>query len=547
MKIALAQINPTVGDFQRNTEKICAFIDRAKNQDADLIVFPELAVTGYPPKDFLDIPAFIDENLRHLEKITRCVSGISAIVGFIDRNKRPQGKLVHNAAAFIQNQKVVSVHHKSLLPTYDVFDECRYFEPAHAISPVKFMDSALGISICEDIWNDEEFWARPLYEVDPIEHLISHGANVMINISSSPFAVGKHEKIRLRMLIHDAVKYKVPFIYVNQVGGNDDLVFDGNSMVINAEGRLVAQAAAFEEDLVFVDLENQPVQIHPRFHSPVEAIHRALLVGLRDYVRKCGFRKVVIGLSGGIDSAVTAALAVQSLGNNNVVGVLMPSQFSSQGSIDDAVKLAKNLEIAHKVIPIKEVFDAYQRTLKFEFNGRPFDITEENLQARIRGNILMALSNKYGYLVLTTGNKSELSVGYCTLYGDMSGGLALISDVPKTMVYELARYINREREIIPQSSIDKPPSAELKPDQFDQDTLPPYDILDGILKAYVEDAKGIDEIIHMGYEENVVREIIRKVNRNEYKRQQAAPGIKVTSKAFGSGRRMPIAHNFMCE
>ncbi len=547
MKIALAQINPTVGDFQRNTEKICAFIDRAKNQDADLVVFPELAVTGYPPKDFLDIPAFIDENLRHLEKITRCVSGISAIVGFIDRNKRPQGKLVHNAAAFIQNQKVVSVHHKSLLPTYDVFDECRYFEPAHAISPVKFMDSALGISICEDIWNDEEFWARPLYEVDPIEHLISHGANVMINISSSPFAVGKHEKIRLRMLIHDAVKYKVPFIYVNQVGGNDDLVFDGNSMVINAEGRLVAQAAAFEEDLAFVDLENQPVQIHPRFHSPVEAIHRALLVGLRDYVRKCGFRKVVIGLSGGIDSAVTAALAVQSLGNNNVVGVLMPSQFSSQGSIDDAVKLAKNLEIAHKVIPIKEVFDAYQRTLKFEFNGRPFDTTEENLQARIRGNILMALSNKYGYLVLTTGNKSELSVGYCTLYGDMSGGLALISDVPKTMVYELARYINREREIIPQSSIDKPPSAELKPNQFDQDTLPPYDILDGILKAYVEDAKGIDEIIHMGYDEKIVREIIRKVNRNEYKRQQAAPGIKVTSKAFGSGRRMPIAHNFMCE
>jgi len=409
------------------------------------------------------------------------------------------------------------------------------------------MDYTLGISICEDIWNDEEFWTRPLYEVDPIENLISNGANLIINISSSPFAVGKHDKIRLRMLTHDAVKYKVPFIYVNQVGGNDDLVFDGNSTVINAQGMLIAQAAAFEEDLMIVDLENPAVQAQSKSYTPVETIHKALLVGLQDYVTKCGFKKVVIGLSGGIDSAVTAALAVQALGSDNVVGVLMPSQFSSQGSIDDSVKLARNLGIAHKIIPIEDVFETYQNTLKTEFKGLPFDSTEENMQARIRGNILMAISNKYGYLVLTTGNKSELAVGYCTLYGDMSGGLALISDVPKTMVYELARYINRVREIIPQNSIDKPPSAELKPNQFDQDTLPPYDILDGILKAYVEDAKGVDEIIRMGYDEKTVREIIRKVNRNEYKRQQAAPGIKVTSKAFGSGRRMPIAHNFMCE
>ncbi len=547
MKIALAQINPTVGDFRKNTEKICSFIDRAKNRGADLVVFPELAVTGYPPKDFLDIPAFIDENLKYLDKIARSVSGISAIVGFVDRNKRPQGKLVHNAAAFIHDRKIVSVHHKSLLPTYDVFDECRYFEPAHTVSPVKLMDYTLGISICEDIWNDEEFWTRPLYEVDPIENLISNGANLIINISSSPFAVGKHDKIRLRMLTHDAVKYKVPFIYVNQVGGNDDLVFDGNSTVINAQGMLIAQAAAFEEDLMIVNLESPAVQTQSKSYTPVETIHKALLVGLQDYVTKCGFKKVVIGLSGGIDSAVTAALAVQALGSDNVAGVLMPSQFSSQGSIDDAVKLAGNLDIAHKIIPIENVFETYQNTLKTEFKGLPFDSTEENLQARIRGNILMALSNKYGYLVLTTGNKSELAVGYCTLYGDMSGGMALISDVPKTMVYELARYINREREIIPQNSIDKPPSAELKPNQFDQDTLPPYDILDGILKAYVEDAKGVDEIIRMGYDEKTVREIIRKVNRNEYKRQQAAPGIKVTSKAFGSGRRMPIAHNFMCE
>ncbi|HHT9129656.1 MAG TPA: NAD+ synthase [Candidatus Brocadiaceae bacterium] len=546
MKIALAQINQTVGNFKKNTEKICLSINRAKCKGADLIAFPELAVTGYPPKDFLDIPAFVDENLQALEEITHSVSGIAAIVGFVDKNKRPYGKLVHNAAAFIQDRKIVSVHHKSLLPTYDVFDECRYFEPAHTISPIRFKNYTLGISICEDIWNDEEFWTRPLYEIDPIENLISNGANIIINISSSPFTVGKHEEIRLRMLTHDAVKYKVPFIYVNQVGGNDDLVFDGNSTVINAQGKLIAQAAIFEEDLMVVDIENPSVHVQPKRYSPIETIHMALIAGLRDYVIKCGFKKVVIGLSGGIDSAVTAALAVESLGNDNVIGALMPSQFSSQGSIDDAVKLALNLGIAYKIIPIKDVFEIYQNTLKTEFKGTPFDVTEENLQARIRGNILMALSNKYGYLVLTTGNKSELAVGYCTLYGDMSGGFALISDVPKTMVYELANFINREKEVIPKNSIDKPPSAELKPNQLDQDSLPPYDILDGILKAYVEDAKGIDEIVRMGFDEKTVREIIRKLNRNEYKRRQAAPGIKVTSKAFGSGRRMPIAHNFMC-
>ncbi|MDN3515730.1 MAG: NAD+ synthase [Candidatus Brocadia sp.] len=546
MKIALAQINQTVGDFQKNAEKICSYIDCAKSQNADLVVFPELAVTGYPPKDFLDIPAFIDENLKALNEIARHVTGISAIVGFVDRNERRHGKLVHNAAAFIQGQKIISVHHKSLLPTYDVFDECRYFEPAYTISPVKFMDYTLGISICEDIWNDEEFWPRPLYETDPIENLISHGANVIINISSSPFAVEKQDKIRLRMLIHDAMKYKVPFVYVNQVGGNDDLVFDGNSLVINAQGKLIAQAAAFEEDLMVVDMENPAVQIQSRAYSPIETIHMALIAGLRDYVTKCGFKEVVIGLSGGIDSAVTAALAVESLGSKNVIGVLMPSQFSSQGSIDDAVTLSQNLGITYKIIPINDAFETYRKTLQTEFKGTSFGIAEENLQARIRSNILMSLSNKYRYLVLTTGNKSELAVGYCTLYGDMSGGLALISDVPKTMVYELARHINREKEIIPQNSIIKPPSAELRPNQFDQDSLPPYDVLDSILKAYVEDTMGIDEIIRMGFEEKVVREIIRKVNRNEYKRRQAAPGIKVTSKAFGLGRRMPIAHNFMC-
>ncbi|MBW7899648.1 Glutamine-dependent NAD(+) synthetase [Candidatus Brocadiaceae bacterium B188] len=545
MKIALAQINQTIGDFQKNTEKICSYLERARNQNADLVIFPELAVTGYPPKDFLDIPAFIDGNLNALSTITNQVSGISAILGFVDRNKRRHGKLVHNAAAFIQDRKIVSIHHKSLLPTYDVFDECRYFEPAHTISPVKFMDSVLGISVCEDIWNDEEFWSRPLYEIDPVENLISQGANVIINISSSPFTVEKHDKIRLRMLIHDARKYKIPFIFVNQVGGNDDLVFDGNSVVINSQGKLVAQAAAFEEDLMVVDIKNPAVQTQPRIRSSIETVYMALITGLRDYAMKCSFEKVVIGLSGGIDSAVTAALAVEALGNRNVIGVLMPSQFSSQGSVDDAVKLSQNLGISFKVIPIKDVFEIYQKILQTEFKGMPCGIAEENLQARIRANILMALSNTHGYLVLTTGNKSELAVGYCTLYGDMSGGFALISDVPKTMVYELAGFINREKEIIPLNSIIKPPSAELKPNQFDQDSLPPYDVLDGILKAYIEEARSVEEIVRMGFEKKIVHEIIRKVSRNEYKRRQAAPGIKVTSKAFGSGRRMPIAHNFM--
>lgn len=547
MKVALAQINTVVGDFENNVRKICSFIERAKRKHADLVVFPELAVTGYPPKDFLDIPAFVSHNLKALRDITQQVSGIAAIVGFVDRNRQSYGKLVHNAAAFIQDRQIVSVHHKSLLPTYDVFDESRYFESACSITPVQFNNYTLGISICEDIWNDEEFWTRPLYETDPIEKLISKGANVIINISASPFTVEKHESIRLRMLTHDAKKYKVPFIYVNQIGGNDELVFDGSSAVINAQGKRIAQAAAFGEDLIVVDLENTATQVVPQTFTPIETVQKALLLGLRDYVVKCGFEKVIIGLSGGIDSAVTAALAVEALGSENVMGIIMPSQFSSQGSVDDAVQLSKNLAIDYRIFPIKDLFDGYQTILREEFRGLPFDIAEENLQARIRGNIIMTLSNKYGYLVLSTGNKSEMAVGYCTLYGDMNGGLALISDVPKTMVYELAKYMNREKEIIPQETLSKPPSAELRPNQLDQDSLPPYDILDSILKAYIEEAKCIEEIVRMGFDETTVRDVIQKVNRNEYKRRQAAPGIKVTSKAFGSGRRMPIAHKFTGE
>jgi NAD+ synthase (glutamine-hydrolysing) len=547
MKVALAQINTVVGDFENNVRKICSFIEQAKRKHADLVVFPELAVTGYPPKDFLDIPAFVSHNLKALRDITQQVSGIAAIVGFVDRNRQSYGKLVHNAAAFIQDRQIVSVHHKSLLPTYDVFDESRYFESACSITPVQFNNYTLGISICEDIWNDEEFWTRPLYETDPIEKLISKGANVIINISASPFTVEKHESIRLRMLTHDAKKYKVPFIYVNQIGGNDELVFDGSSAVINAQGKRIAQAAAFGEDLIVVDLENTATQVVPQTFTPIETVQKALLLGLRDYVVKCGFEKVIIGLSGGIDSAVTAALAVEALGSENVMGIIMPSQFSSQGSVDDAVQLSKNLAIDYRIFPIKDLFDGYQTILREEFRGLPFDIAEENLQARIRGNIIMTLSNKYGYLVLSTGNKSEMAVGYCTLYGDMNGGLALISDVPKTMVYELAKYMNREKEIIPQETLSKPPSAELRPNQLDQDSLPPYNILDSILKAYIEEAKCIEEIVRMGFDETTVRDVIQKVNRNEYKRRQAAPGIKVTSKAFGSGRRMPIAHKFTGE
>ncbi|MCF6159215.1 MAG: NAD+ synthase [wastewater metagenome] len=546
MKIALAQINQIVGNFRKNTEKICSYINCAKDQGAHLVIFPELAVTGYPPRDFLDIPAFVDKNLAALDEIAHHTSGISAIVGFVDKNKQPYGKLVHNAAAFIQDRKVISVHYKTLLPTYDVFDEHRYFEPARTVFPVKFRNHLLGLSICEDIWNDDEFWPRPLYERDPIKDLISQGATLIINIASSPFTAEKHEKIRLPMLIHDTLKYRVPLIYVNQVGGSDELVFDGNSTAINAEGKVIAQAAVFEEELMFVDMANPAVQVPRKSSTTIETVYRALIVGLRDYTEKCRFKKVVIGLSGGIDSAVTLALAVASLGNENVMGVLMPSQFTSESSINDAVKLCKNLSVPHKIIPISTIFDVYRDALKEEFRGTPFDVTEENLQARIRSNIIMAFSNKFGYLVLTTGNKSELSVGYCTLYGDMSGGFALISDVPKTMVYELARYMNREKEIIPQNIISRAPSAELRPNQYDQDTLPPYDILDGILKAYIEDNKCTAEIIAMGYDKKIVHTIVNKVKKNEYKRRQAAPGIKVTSKAFGSGRRMPIAHDFMC-
>ena len=556
MKICLAQINPTVGDFEQNVKKICRFINTAKKKRADLIVFPEMCIVGYPPKDLLELSGFVDSNLKALEEVKKNVTGISAIVGFVDRNVGHRGKNLYNAAAYINNKEIVSRHYKSLLPTYDVFDEDRYFESAHSISLAKISGRKSGISICEDAWGANIIWHGKIHHKDPVESMIRQGAEIIINISASPFTIGKQDE-RLKMLTSHAKKYNVPIVFVNQIGGNDDLVFDGNSLVINKKGVIVDKALSFEEDLLMVEFKgpdisaggSKPSSVGKRTQAgadegEIESVYDALVLGTRDYVRKCGFKKAVIGLSGGIDSAVTAVIAARALGKGKVLGVTMPSGFSSKGSVKDSKALAKRLGIAFENIPIKSVYNAYTRTLSDMFTGLPFDVTEENLQARIRGKILMAISNKYGYLVLTTGNKSELAVGYCTLYGDMCGGLAVISDIPKTMVYDIAEYINRKKEIIPIDTIEKPPSAELRPDQKDQDSLPPYDILDGVLRAYVEESKDIDDIVGIGFNETLVKDIIKKVDTNEYKRKQAAPGLKVTSKAFGTGRRMPLAQRY---
>ena len=556
MKICLAQINPTVGAFEQNVKKICRFINTAKKKGADLIVFPEMCIVGYPPKDLLELSGFVDSNLKALEEVKNNVTGISAIVGFVDRNVGQRGKNLYNAAAYINNKEIISRHYKSLLPTYDVFDEDRYFEPAHSISLAKISGRKSGISICEDAWGANVVWPGKIHHKDPVESMIRQGAEIIINISASPFTIGKQDE-RLKMLTSHAKKYNVPIVFVNQIGGNDDLVFDGNSLVINKKGVIVDKALSFEEDLLMVEFkgpdisagDSKPGSVGKRTQAgagedEIESVFKALVLGTRDYVRKCGFKKAVIGLSGGIDSAVTAVIAARALGKGKVLGVTMPSGFSSKGSVKDSKALAKRLGIAFENIPIKSVYNAYTRTLSDVFTGLPFDVTEENLQARIRGKILMAISNKYGYLVLTTGNKSELAVGYCTLYGDMCGGLAVISDIPKTMVYDIAEYINRRKEVIPIHTIEKPPSAELRPDQKDQDSLPPYDILDGVLKAYVEESRDIDDIIGRGFNETLVKDIIKKVDTNEYKRKQAAPGLKVTSKAFGTGRRMPLAQRY---
>jgi NAD+ synthetase len=565
MLIALCQINPTIGDIAGNCAKIIQFVGRAREQGAALAVFPELAVTGYPPKDLLLKSQFVDDNLRGVREIAASVSGIDVIVGYAERNPEPIGRPLHNAVAVLRDGKIVSRHFKTLLPTYDVFDESRYFEPGprdERENLVRIGDAIVGQSICEDLWNDEKLVPRRLYHQNPIADLNAAGAEILVNASASPFVVNKHA-FRLELFSAQVRRYGKPLVYVNQVGGNDELVFDGNSVVFDAAGNVIAQAKAFEEDLLIADVPFQrgagfqPVK-PPHVEvidaagtsqisdSAVESIFHALVLGLRDYVHKCGFKSVVLGLSGGIDSALTAVLAVEAFGKDKVVGVAMPSRYSSDHSVSDARQLASNLGIEFHVIPIKTIHEQYEQTLAPVFAGRDPDVTEENLQARVRGALLMAMSNKFNHLLLTTGNKSEMAVGYCTLYGDMCGGLAVISDVPKTTVYKLSEFSNRKagREVIPSSTITKPPSAELRPNQTDQDSLPPYDILDAILHRYVEEEKGAAEIVSEGFDAAMVDRVIKLIDRSEYKRRQAPPGLKVTSRAFGFGRRMPIAQRY---
>jgi NAD+ synthase (glutamine-hydrolysing) len=543
MKIALAQLNPTVGDFAGNSAKILDFAQRASQRGADLAVFSELCLCGYLPMDLIERPQFIDRNERELDCLAKKLP-IPSIIGYAARATSFTGKSAANAAAFLANGKIQFVQHKMLLPTYDVFDESRYFQPAASQNVFSFGGQDLGITVCEDIWNDKTFWAKPLYERDPVAELIAKRASLIINISGSPYTIDKRS-LRLDMLRALAKSHGLPVVYVNQVGGNDSLVFDGGSVVVLPDGQIPAQASSFEEDLVLFDTETNAGDLHSQPSAELDLVLQALICGTRDYVCKSGFRAVVVGLSGGIDSSVVAAIAVAAFGRENVLGVSMPGPYSSEGSRADARQLAENLGIEFLTMPITDVFHSYQAALAGAFRGRPENVAEENLQARVRGNFLMALSNKFGSMVLSTGNKSEMAVGYCTLYGDMAGGLATLSDVPKTMVYELANLINRERELIPRASIEKPPSAELRPNQTDQDSLPAYEVLDRILRAYIEDVKCPEEIAtQCGFDIELVRSIAGKVDRNEYKRRQAPPGLKITSRAFGLGRPFPIVQKF---
>lgn len=541
MKIALGQINPTIGDFSGNSQKIIEAARKAHDSGASLVLFPELAVCGYPPRDLVEKPAFVARTQQAVLDIAKAVPEIAVICGFLSPIKADTGRTVMNSAAMLRDGQIKFVQSKMLLPTYDVFDELRYFEPAHEQKLLPLDGKQIALTICEDAWNDKHFWHRRLYKVDPVDELLRAGGNLLLNISASPFHLGKRE-LRQKMLAVVARDNNVPVVFVNQVGGNDSLVFDGSSFVVAPDGRIVACAKSFTEDLVIFDSETMQGDLHEQVEGEEASAYAALVLGTRDYVHKCGFKRVIIGLSGGIDSALTAAIATDALGRDNVTGFAMPSQYSSEHSVSDARELACKLGIRFEVIPIGPIFDKYRKTLEPIFRGAREDVTEENIQSRIRGNILMAFSNKFGELVLTTGNKSELGVGYCTLYGDMVGGLAVISDVPKTLVYRLSRYVNSLRPVIPRSTLEKPPSAELRPGQKDSDTLPPYEILDNILEDYIEDYRTAEQIAaERGYQIKLVRDVIRMIERSEYKRQQAAPGLKITPKAFGLGRRFPIA------
>ena len=541
VKIALGQINPTVGDFSGNASKIIEFSRRAQSAGAGLILFPELSVCGYPPRDLVERPTFVARNRETAEQIAAATPGISVICGLVTPAHSETGKSVMNSAALLQDGKIAFLQSKMLLPTYDVFDEMRNFAAAKSQSLFSLGSSRVALTICEDAWNDKLFWPKRLYTVDPIESLIRAGGNIVLNISASPFWIGKRE-LRRDMLTSIARQHKVPVAMVNQIGGNDSLVFDGSSIVLNALGEVVAQGRSFEEDLIYFDSASLTGDMHEQIEGDVASVYAALVLGTADYMRKCGFQKAIVGLSGGIDSALTAAIAADAVGPENVIGVGMPGPYSSAGSIEDARRLAENLHIRFELLSIDCAYEAYRATLQNAFAGMPEDATEENIQSRARGTLLMALSNKFGAIVLSTGNKSELGVGYCTLYGDMVGGLAVISDVPKTLVYRLSHYVNSRRPVIPEATLEKPPSAELRPNQKDSDSLPPYDILDAVLEDYVEDAHSAEQIAaDHGFDLDLVRRVIRMVDRAEYKRQQAAPGIKISPKAFGYGRRFPIA------
>lgn len=558
MKIAIAQLNPTIGNLTQNAQKILDAAEKAVQQEATLLLTPELSLCGYPPRDHLLNPSFIHTMSQQLETLAKQLPPqLSVLVGLATVNPHAAEKgekPLHNSIALLEEGQVISYFHKRLLPTYDVFDEVRYFEPGKQSNcfvikireaDEKMIPVSIGVTICEDLWNDEKFWGKRHYEHNPLEDLASHGVDLIVNLSASPYTAGK-QKLREEMLSHSAAHYGIPIIYTNQVGANDDLIFDGNSIALDREGALVSRAKPFQEDLAIAQLIPQhknltQTKITPSYDTLDEEIWEALVLGVKDYTAKCGFQKVVIGLSGGIDSSLVAAIARSALGSDHVLGVLMPSPYSSAGSIEDGEALVHNLGIDSITLPIKPAMSAYDEILDPLFAGTEFGVAEENLQSRIRGNLLMAIANKFNYLLLSTGNKSEMAVGYCTLYGDMNGGLAVISDVPKTRVYSLCRWLNRHQEIIPETVIKKAPSAELKPDQQDSDSLPSYDLLDEILHRLIHEHQAPNQIVAAGFSEDVVKKVTGLVRKAEFKRRQAPPGLKVTDRAFGTGWRMPIA------